>query len=162
MKKTLYTLFETFSRLNYFVTVGLKKLVMVLCFLRNDKAINLISCGVHFLICIAIPLPRITPSCSVALSQLIPFPRSRHFNIFVTGIFDGELMEQFFMVATSSSMSMKDSAVRLSGARSGSRALNSSKILTVAQTDHQCPGLNLVDFLLKSRLFRAINDGCVW
>ena len=58
-------------------------------------------------------------------------------------------------VATSSSVAMKVSAVRLSDARSGSKALNLSKFLTVAQTDHQCPELNSVDFLLKSLLISS-------
>ena len=30
------------------------------------------------------------------------------------------------------------------------------------QTDHHCPGLKLIDFILRSHLFEAINDGYVW
>ena len=63
-------------------------------------------------------------------------------------------------VATSSSVAMKVLVAKpILDCKANQELSVCQTLLSVVQTDHQCPGLKLIDFVLKSPLFETINDG---
>lgn len=108
----------TFFQQNYSVSQVLKKLGIVLCFLRDGDISNSLSCTLSFRYCLAMflfgkeqnfkssVLPQITLFRLAAFSLLIPFSlltpsvdlSSNHFTIIVTSILNGDLVQQFFII----------------------------------------------------------------